>query len=83
MLKLLDPRHVICAVAYAKAYVITSESECERLFGILWKTTTVNGTVKSINTSPKGSGKQISLFCRVDIQRFYKGKGSEAHEYTN
>ena len=56
-----DPRREVGAVVSSKVSVVTSDAECKRLFGSLWKTTIVTGVVKSVVTPPRGSGKQASL----------------------
>ena len=57
MSKTPDLRRKIGAHVLAKASVVTSNSECKRLYGVLWKTMTVAGIVKEVLTPPKGSGK--------------------------
>ena len=52
---------MIGAFVFAKARALTSESECKRLFGAMWKSATVNGTVKHVVARSKVSGKHISL----------------------
>lgn len=58
-----DGRREIGAKVQAKAVAVTSPAECKRLYGTLWKTETVTGTVKRVVTPPAGSGKQTSLVC--------------------
>ena len=74
MSKSSDPRRVIGAHVYAKASIVTSDSECKRLFGSLWKKTTVNGIVKHVVVPPRGSGKQTSLIIKWNINGSSKTK---------
>ena len=74
MSKTQDPRRVIGALVYAKASIVTSDSECKRLFGSLWKKTTVNGVVKHVVVPPKGCGKQTSLIIKWNVNGSSKTK---------
>ena len=74
MAKSQDSRRVIGAFVFAKVRVVTSDSECKRLFGALWKSATVNGTVKHVVVPPKGSRKHTSLIVDWTIRGSSKTK---------
>ena len=69
-----DGRREIGAQVQAKAIAVTSASECKRLYGTLWKSQMVTGTVKRVVTPPAGSGKQTSLVCNWIISSVTKTK---------
>eukprot|EP00171_Calliarthron_tuberculosum_P005159 IDg5159t1 len=56
-----DPRRNVGTVVFAKAKVVTSEVDCKRYFGRLWKSTYVIEVVKEVIAPPRGSRTHASV----------------------
>ena len=50
-----------------KAKFVTSDSECRRLYGSLWKSTTIPGTVTQIETTIQNGRRVTSITARYDL----------------
>ncbi|KAI2514171.1 Transposase IS4 [Fragilaria crotonensis] len=62
-----DPRYVVGGLVHAKAWHVTSESECRRRYGSHAKTKLLNGVVTEVDTIRNGNNKRIA----TEITAFY------------
>ena len=56
-----DPRQQIGNAVHTRASLVTSAAECKRLYGSLWKSKKLNGTVVSVEVSMDSGRRQTSI----------------------